>query len=542
MSASQQSSKSAPPIQWLDRCQVFTRPLVAEAMLDMVGWTEEGDLEGASIFEPGAGTGAFVVPAARRLLRFWKARGGVNFSLLRHSITAVEIDPVLCRLLRQRLFEVMIDEGFKTSEAKEMAGRWVRCEDFLALRLPVGITHIVGNPPFARNIDARADLFVAFAERCLDLMPGRLALISPFGWWTTRIARHLRKRVVQSGAIRAVVDLSEVAAFERDVSVHAVITVMELNGVAGTIVRARPRRLTDLGRIAQSVRAPGVGRGLRIFNVGDHSGPLLVIGNSLDSAVRAAKCLPMIESVGCSIRVGLATGANDVFIGLRDDLNVEPDVMKPVVEISDFVGNEISWRGRFAIDPFTQDGKLRTRVTHPRLCAHLAHHRARLEARSSVRGGMEWWRPLDRPNSTLVKTPKLLVPEVGSRIRVGLDLEGRWLPLHSLHSITSTEWPLRALRSALAFGILPFWALLLDVRRGRSNHRRLNASALRLVRLPRWRSVTDREKETLQTGDDPEKIGLIVAKWYKLRDSVVRQTMELTWRDERQFEWGDRAG
>ncbi len=496
----------------------------------MVGWSPERPLESCRLLEPGAGEGAFAVPAARRLLRSWKLRGNNGLCSLSHAITAVEIDPELCRLLRARLAAVVIEEGIGATSAERLAQLWVRCANFLELPLAYRVTHIVGNPPFARNVHARADLFVAFTERSLDLLnrAGRLALVSPFGWWTNRVARPLCGRMVDTDRIRALVDLSRLEPFERNVGIHGVITVVEKDGAAESVIKARPNSLEELRSIAYQVKLGGVRVTAAAFRVRETGGPLLVTGGSLDIALQAAKKFPDLQSVGCEVRVGIATASNNVFVGSADYLNVERNVLRPAVEISDFRGNRISWRGHYIIDPFTEDGRLLPRATHPRLHRRLAAHRPELEARFAVKRGMDWWRPLERPNVGLLRTPKLLIPEVGSRIRVAIDTRGSWLPLHSVHSVTSSEWPLRALQSAFAFGLLPFWALLLDTRRGRSEYRRLNASALRLVRLPEWGAVPEHDREILIRGSSQE-VGQIVARWYKLRDSLLKEIAELVW-------------
>lgn len=70
----QSSLPTAPPapseVQQLHaRCGVYTKPEIVAQILDAVGWTQNSKLFDARLLEPAAGNGAFVVEAAKRLVR-----------------------------------------------------------------------------------------------------------------------------------------------------------------------------------------------------------------------------------------------------------------------------------------------------------------------------------------------------------------------------------------------------------------------------------------------------------------------------------------
>ena len=67
---------------------------------------------------------------------------------------------------------------------------------------------------------------------------------------------------------------------------------------------------------------------------------------------------PTIEEAGCKVGIGVATGADQVFIGAFEDLDVEPDRKLPLVMTRDILEGSVKWRGLGVINPFGPDGKL----------------------------------------------------------------------------------------------------------------------------------------------------------------------------------------
>ena len=61
---------------------------------------------------------------------------------------------------------------------------------------------------------------------------------------------------------------------------------------------------------------------------------------------------PTIEEAGCKVGIGVATGADQVFIGHFDDLDVEPDRKLPLVMTRDILEGSVKWRGLGVINPF----------------------------------------------------------------------------------------------------------------------------------------------------------------------------------------------
>ena len=79
-------------------------PAVAGSILDDVGWRATADLTDARLLEPAAGDGAFLVPAAKRLVASFRSRGiEPTIARLRPRITAFELHPGAASEARSRV-------------------------------------------------------------------------------------------------------------------------------------------------------------------------------------------------------------------------------------------------------------------------------------------------------------------------------------------------------------------------------------------------------------------------------------------------------
>jgi hypothetical protein len=54
---------------------------------------------------------------------------------------------------------------------------------------------------------------------------------------------------------------------------------------------------------------------------------------------------PTLEEAGCKVGIGVATGADQVFVGRFDALGVEPDRKLPLVMTRDIDTGSVKWRG-----------------------------------------------------------------------------------------------------------------------------------------------------------------------------------------------------
>jgi hypothetical protein len=122
---------------------------------------------------------------------------------------------------------------------------------------------------------------------------------------------------------------------------------------------------------------------------------------------------PPLEETGCKVGIGVATGADQVFIAPFDELDVEPDRKLPIVMTRDILSGSVAWRGFGVINPFGPDGKLVALKDYPKLARYLDLHGAAIKARHvSKKNPHGWYRTIDRIYPELVSVPKLLIPDI----------------------------------------------------------------------------------------------------------------------------------
>jgi hypothetical protein len=198
--------------------------------------------------------------------------------------------------------------------------------------------------------------------------------------------------------------------------------------------------------------------------------------------------LPDLEGAGCRVGIGVATGCDAVLIGDYAALPVEEDRKLPLLMAPDLRGGVISWRGRGVINPFGPCGGLVDLERYPRLAAYIREHEATLTARHCARKNpRSWYRTVDRIWPELVRTPKLLIPDIQGEATIVLD-EGHYYPHHNLYFVTSGSWDLRALQAVLRSSVALWFVASYCVRMA-GGFLRFQAQYLRRIRIPRWDTV-----------------------------------------------------
>ena len=187
---------------------------------------------------------------------------------------------------------------------------------------------------------------------------------------------------------------------------------------------------------------------------------------------RLEQQFPTVEEAACKVGIGVATGADQAFIGLLDEMDVEPDRKLPLVMTRDILTGTIKWRGFGVINPFAESGRLVNLEEYPRLKRYLEVRKSEIAKRHvAQKVPANWYRTIDRIYPELVAKPKLLIPDIKGEAHIVFD-EGRYYPHHNLYFITSEAWDLHAaLQAVLLSGDSPAFHIdLLD-----QNARRLFA-------------------------------------------------------------------
>ena len=496
-----------------ERGAIFTRPEVVDFILDLVGYTENEPLDQRQILEPSFGEGEFLIPITRRLLNSYTRCPHHRQRVvedLGDCVRAVELTEVAFEETRKRLKATLLDAGLSLLDVYSILDRWLMLGNFLLEDLPASFDYVVGNPPYVRQelipdvlvkeyrrrfstFYDRADLYVPFIERSLLLLSpmGSLGFICADRWMKNRYGGPLRRLVAERFNLKYYVDMTDTPAFLSEVTAYPAVTVISNQEPGPTRLAHRP--LVDsssLSALAQALRNPGQG-----FNVMEVSGIVsssdpwvLEDFDSLKLVRRLEAELPLIEQAGCKVGIGVATGADSVFIANFEDLDVEEDRKLPLARTKDIKDGTVRWEGFGVINPFDIAGKLVDLNHYPKLAAYLGNHEQVLLRRHVGKNNpAAWYRTIDRIYPDLATKPKLLIPDINGTSQIVYEY-GHLYPHHNLYFITSDEWDLQALRGVLMSGIARLFVSTYSTKM-RGGYLRYQAQYLRRIRLPRWKSI-----------------------------------------------------
>lgn len=511
-----------------ERGAVFTRAEIAEAILDLAGYDPSRPLHRLRLLEPACGGGDFLLPALERLLAAFTDAGGspqTAASELRDALCAVEVHPASLKATEARIRDRLLRWGASQSSIDALCKAWLRADDFLLTPLSGLFDFVVGNPPYVRiervppvlmaeyrrryqALYDRADLYIAFYDRSLDLLArgGRLAFICANRWIKNRYGGPLRERIARRFHIEHVIDLEGADAFHNEVAAYPAITVIcrpdeMTTSLRMTRVVSQPELgPASLARLIGALRNGGPASDARIQEVpsAELSGaPWLLDGaDRLALLRRLADRYPDLESTGCRVGIGVATGYDAAFIGNYAALPVEDARKLPLVMAPDLQEGSLRWGGRGVVNPFEADGTLANTALYPRFGAYLRVHEDALRARHCARKSPAgWYRTIDRIWPELVQTPKLLIPDIKGESMVVFD-EGRYYPHHNLYFVTSQTWDLRALQAVLRSSVALWFVASYCVKMS-GGFLRFQAQYLRRIRLPRWETVPHRLRRAL---------------------------------------------
>jgi hypothetical protein len=227
---------------------------------------------------------------------------------------------------------------------------------------------------------------------------------------------------------------------------------------------------------------------------------------------------PSLEDVGCTVGIGVATGADKAFIGEFKTLAVEEDRKVPLVTTKDIASGEVAWQGLGVINPFAAEGGLVDLTHYPRLGRYLEERREVIEKRHCAQKNPgSWYRTIDRISPELAKRPKLLIPDIKGEAHVVFE-SGELYPHHNLYYVVSDEWDLRALQAVLLSSLSRLFIATYSTKM-HGGFLRFQAQYLRRIRVPRWSTVAANVRTKLISAAETRDLAacnVAVAKLYSL--------------------------
>jgi hypothetical protein len=505
-----------------ERGAVFTRREVVDFILDLVSYTADQRLFERRLLEPSFGHGDFLLVAVERLIASWRAHAPDQpASALSGCIRAVELHRDSFKATQRAVISKLCESGVSISEARQLSQAWLIQGDFLLTSLSNGFDCVVGNPPYVRQelipdaliaeyraryrtVFDRADIYIPFIERSLTALTdgGALGFICADRWMKNRYGGPLREMVAKQFHLKIYVDMYDTPAFHSDVIAYPAITVITREKPGATRIASRPQidkeRLDELASLLLATKAPDP-KGLVKEMAGVAAGAQPWILDSSDQLAllrRLERDFPFIEDAGCKVGIGVATGADNAFIGPFDGLDVESDRKLPLVMTRDILSGAVQWRGFGVVNPFADHGGLVDLAKYPRLRRYLEERKDQIAKRHvAQKAPANWYRTIDRIYPELAGKPKLLIPDIKGEAHIVYE-DGKLYPHHNLYYITSGEWDLRALQAVLLSGIARLFVATYSTRM-RGGYLRFQAQYLRRIRLPRWQDVPVTVKKEL---------------------------------------------
>ena len=524
---------------------VYTKPWVVDLILDLVGYTVDRPLHELLLIEPSAGDGSFLLRAAERLAGSC-IRHGVPLNDCRSAIVAFELDDQSAERARAAVREVLQQHGAKPGDAEILADCWVRTGDYLfeADHLAAQANFVVGNPPYIRLEDlgemgehyraayptmvGRADIYVAFYEAALRHLKsgGACGFICADRWMFNQYGAELRRFITRNFSVEAVIQMHHADAFEKEVSAYPAVTIIR-NAKQGPVMVAtldpeaeRIGATALAAEFAQGKVGKGTTNAARVDRWFTGTAPWPLMDPERLALLRRLELEYLtLESTGTTVGIGVATGADKVFI-TKDPELVEPERLLPLAMAFDVKGAAVTWSKHYLVNPWNGKG-LVDLAQYPKLAAHFSLHRDQLQRRHvGLKAPANWYRTIDRVNDQLTATPKLYLPDFKGRIAPVLDA-GITYPHHNLYFITAETWDLEVLGGLLLSDVAQFFIEAYGVRM-RGGYLRFQAQYLRRICVPRPNEISAVQAEQLRGAFATHDVALsnaVAGKLYRLTAS-----------------------
>lgn len=544
----------------------YTKPEIVSLILDILGYTSEKPLFEYSLLEPATGEGAFLVQVVERLIESYKRYHVVNtlfsnqdysFHLLRNAICSIEVDSLKYEKLRKNIFETLNKYNIPQTLITRLLDQWLISTDFLRWNKPVVQTFdfVVGNPPYIRienlnNIDDkhyrrvyptlydRADIYIAFIEHGLEMLSnkGVLSYICTDRFTKNRYGKEIRRYINGNYHVVHFVDIHNTQPFVDQVSAYPCIFTLQKGseGISRTLkLNALSAKQLENARSyllkgEEIVDQDFSSHTLKNWFIG--SDPWVLNGERARELLhKIEQSYPLITEAPHNIHVGIgvATGANDIYLVKPNEVDLESDILLPIVTKDDIKTGQVDWSGKYVINPYKNDGSLVDLEKYPKLMKYLNMHQERLKARSTAKNSpSKWYKTIDRIYPERLSIPKLLIPDIKSKNLVVLD-SGQYYPEHSLYYLTAGSWDIQALQALLSCSIVKFfiWSYATKMR---GDYLRYQAQYLKKIRLPTDISIDEIDllKMYYHSGN-LEGIEKLAQKLYSLTDDEMNDIRDL---------------
>lgn len=429
---------------------VYTNEEVVNFILSLTGLNTLSDFLGKKILDPSVGEGAFVIPLIRRILEV-SANNEIDIINCFKNITLVELDPKKIEILKSNISSELCTHS--TNYESYLKYINIINDDYLLANTD-RYDVIIGNPPYVRydNIPTdkveiykrlfscfknRSDLYILFIEKGIKSLNknGILSFICADRWLNNQYGISLKKTIHHNFFFKDFIKIENFSPFSEEVIAYpAIFSIANMNKMSSSYYVARSKEELDIKRYLTYKSDISFDEN----------------GNFIFSIINPTHTL--IEEQGFKIGIGVATGADKVFIVQGNINNLEKDVLVPLITRKDVNEIEIDWKNRFVINPFfNNSSSLINLDDYPNTKKYLNDHYSELAERHvATKNNKNWYKTIDRIDTNLLKEPKLLIPDISTKNIIYYD-RGDYYPHHNFYYITgNTEEDLLILRAILS--------------------------------------------------------------------------------------------
>jgi len=398
---------------------VYTKPEIVDLIFQLIGYKENVDLRSVRLLDPSAGEGNFILDAVQILINSSRT---FNFDFIAayKNLHAVEIDHDKVTTLKNNLLALLERNHISPPDPYII----IHEGDFLEYKCPT-VDIIVGNPPYVRydNIPEnkkelyrylystfrnRSDIYIPFIEHSIKNLSqgGQLCFICADRWLKNQYGQSLRKLIINSFHLKLYIALNNISPFEETVMAYPSIFIIT-NGGSG-----RTKYF-----IAEDQDS------LKIENI-ENTNDFLDFSETGQLMLRSVSTKhTLLEEQDYTIGIGVATGADKVFINKNFENLVEPEILLPLITTKEIYKGKILWKGTKIINPFIGDSKdLVDLDDYPMLKDYLMDYSSLLMRRHVARKNPHaWYKTIDRIIPSLRTKPKILLPDITTQRYIYFD-------------------------------------------------------------------------------------------------------------------------
>ena len=216
-----------------------------------------------------------------------------------------------------------------------------------------------------------------------------------------------------------------------------------------------------------------------------------------------------IEEQGFHIGIGVATGADSIYISPKLKDIIEEDRLLPAINARDLTGDKLNWNGEYLLNPFDEKGNLVDLSSYPKTLSYLESKKKILANRHvAKKSPNKWYRTIDKVKAGLQNTPKILIPDISGNSLFFID-EGHFYPLHNLYYITGKD--MHQLKLLCSILMSDFVKKQIQEQSNNMNggYARWQSQNLRKLRIPYIKGITQEQAAILEDGYDKKDLKLI---------------------------------